>query len=72
MNYTFEQFLAERHAELHPTILDDDLIEAFDDWLAELTSDEWIVLAEKYAIESQKRILSELSTRLEASDVGCV
>lgn len=35
-NQTFEQFLQDIHFQLFPMILDDDLPDAFEDWIAEI------------------------------------
>lgn len=48
MKETFEQFLARRHMLENPMILDDDLPDAFDMWLAGLDVSEVMVYAEKW------------------------
>jgi len=46
---TFIDYLAEKHAEENPTILDDDMPDAFDDWMAELEQEYLIKHADIYA-----------------------
>lgn len=38
----FEDYLMEKFLLENPHILDDDSIDAFDDWLCDLSPDEWI------------------------------
>lgn len=45
----FEEYLMETHAELHPTILDDDLIDAYQDWVCGLDIEDTIKYANDYA-----------------------
>ena len=46
----FEDFLQEKFIESNPTVLDDDIPNAFDDWLSgELDVDDWIRLGNQYA-----------------------
>ena len=48
----FEEFLGEYHCKENPTILDDDLPDAFDDWLAELGGnniEKLVELGDEYA-----------------------
>ena len=47
----FTDYLQTIHMQLHPQILDDDLPDAFDNWLSELDTDELINYADKFAIE---------------------
>ena len=46
---TFESFLADKHAEQNPEILDDMLSDHFNDWLGELEVDDVIDWANEYA-----------------------
>lgn len=50
-NTTFEDFLKETHIELNPQILDDDLPDSFEDWLANLPVEMWLALGEKHSRE---------------------
>ena len=50
---TFEEFLGRMHMEDEPTVLDDDLPDAFDAWLSNLGIDLTIVYAEKWHVEQQ-------------------
>ncbi len=45
----FEYFLAEKHLEAEPQILDDDLPDAFNDWLTTLDVEEFIKYGDEYA-----------------------
>ena len=45
---TFEDFLRERHAELFPTVLDDDMPDHFDNWLGQLDGEEYMEFAQAY------------------------
>ena len=50
---TFEQFLHMKHMEAEPQILDDDLPDAFNDWL-EMDADEFIKLGQEYGDSLRK------------------
>ena len=50
----FEDFLQDYHCKTHPTILDDDLPDAFDEWISGLDIDRWIYLGDKYLAEQLK------------------
>lgn len=43
---TFEEYLEERHTELFPTVLDDDMPDHFDNWVGSLDADEVMRYAE--------------------------
>ena len=45
----FEDFLQCYHCENNPEILDDDLPDAYNDWISDLSVDDWIELGNKYA-----------------------
>ncbi len=45
----FEHYLSFVHAQTHPELLDDDLPDAFGEWMDTLSVDEWIEFADKYA-----------------------
>lgn len=51
MKETFEEFLGRMHMEDEPMVLDDDLPDAFDDWISNIGSDLMIAYAEKWHIE---------------------
>lgn len=59
MRTTFEDFLQEKHAEEYLG-LDDNMPDAFDDWLGELQADDFIALAEAWG-ETIKPSLSASS-----------
>jgi hypothetical protein len=43
----FIKFLQEKHAEAYPMLLDDDMPDAFNDWLGQLDGEEYIAFAEE-------------------------
>jgi len=45
---TFEEFLAEKHCEQNPEILDDNLPDAFNDWLTYIDVQDIIDYANEY------------------------
>lgn len=46
----FEEYLQYKHSEENPELLDDDLPDAYGDWLAGLSEDEWIEYGNKYGL----------------------
>lgn len=48
INMDFEHYLMKVHMEQHPMLLDDDLVDAFNDWLAEEPVDNIIQYAENW------------------------
>lgn len=78
MNRTFEQYLQDRHAEEYVG-LDDEMPDAFNEWLCELDPDYYIKYAEDWAktlvpIEPAKArpildCITELSTRVNQHDI---
>ena len=51
MKESLEDFLKKTHMEDEPTVLDDDLPDAFDAWVSELGSELLIAYAEKWHSE---------------------
>ena len=47
----FEDFLMDYHCKTHPMILDDDLPDAYDDWLCNLEPCDWVDFGDKYLKE---------------------
>lgn len=45
---TFEDYLKDRHIEMFPEILDDDLPDHFDNWLANVEVDDLLTWADLY------------------------
>lgn len=45
----FEEYLAQKHIEEHPEILDDMVSDHYDNWLANLEIDQVISWADEYA-----------------------
>lgn len=44
----FEDYLQEYHMRQNPHLLDDDLPDAYSDWLCDLDTDDWIRLGDSY------------------------
>ena len=57
----FTQWLMYYHTETHPELLDDDLPDAFDNWLSELDGDDYINLAQEWGDERVKDALDQKS-----------
>jgi len=65
---TFEEYLETIHFEENPQLLDDDLPDAFNDWLGELDNDELIIYADQYVkkielevkCQAQSNLISEM------------
>lgn len=55
---TFEEWLQYEHQMENPTILDDDLPDAFNDWVSELTNVDLEVLASRYGQDVAQRDLA--------------
>lgn len=51
----FEEALQEEHSKQHPQVLDDDLPDHFDNWLANLEQEDLIKLADKYGTFASQR-----------------
>jgi hypothetical protein len=51
MKESFEEFLGRMHMADEPMVLDDDLPDAFDNWLSNLGVDLIIAYAEKWHVE---------------------
>lgn len=45
----FEDFLQEKFIESNPSVLDDDIPDAFSDWLQDLDPDDFIIYGNQYA-----------------------
>ena len=61
MKETFEDFLKRTHMEDEPTVLDDDLPDAFDAWLEDLGIELMIAYADKWGLEQGLVTINELS-----------
>lgn len=48
---TFEDFLIYEHAEQYQG-LDDEMPDAFDEWLQDLSADEWIEYGDRFATDT--------------------
>ena len=56
VDYTdFEDYLLDKFIRSNPTILDDDIPDAFDDYLAGLDVDEWLSWGNNYAEVAEKK-----------------
>jgi len=56
----FEDYLQEQHQVENPTILDDDLPDAYGDWIENLSSDEWIVYGNRFARIHSREVIDNL------------
>lgn len=48
MKDNFESYMQKRFMETHPEVLDDELPDACDDWLASLGADEWLIYGDNF------------------------
>jgi hypothetical protein len=62
---TFEEWLQYKHSEWHPELLDDDLPDAYGDWVAGLSEDEWIDYGNRFAKEQLKAQALSYKKRIE-------
>lgn len=53
--YDFEEYLQDKHGELHPEVLDDDIPDHYSDWCAELDVDTLIEWANEFAVLKVKQ-----------------
>lgn len=51
----FEDFLKEKHYEMFPQLLDDDLPDAFDNWLGTLDGEDYIKYGNEALIKAQSK-----------------
>lgn len=65
MRQSFEGYLQERFCEAHPEVLDDDVVDLFDAWLADLEVDELIGYAEAW-----HKGLEAMNGRVKAYEEG--
>lgn len=56
----FEDYLQDRHCAENPEILDDDLPDAYNEWLDGFEQDDWIAHAEIYAKSKVHQAVEEL------------
>ena len=61
MKDNFETYLQDQHANEHPDILDDNMPDAFDDWVSNLDNDEWIRLANQFAYKDKRKVYLALT-----------
>jgi wobble nucleotide-excising tRNase len=54
MSNNFEDFLQDKFIKQNPTVLDDDIPDAFDEWLQELAPEEWIEYGDEYKKEASR------------------
>lgn len=50
---SFNHFLQEKHMEEYPQLLDDDLPDAFEEWIEQLSTDELIKYADEYGEQKE-------------------
>jgi hypothetical protein len=58
---TFDEWLQYKHSEWHPELLDDDLPDAYGDWLAGLSEDEWIDYGNRFAAQFLAQHIQEVN-----------
>lgn len=54
-NQPFEDFLKDKHFEINPQLLDDDLPDAFDNWLGMLDGEDYIKYGNEALSETQRK-----------------
>ena len=74
---SFEDYLQEKHMKDNPEILDDNLPDAFSDWIADLNLDDWLRLGDNYGkaitvammkkLEGLEDVINNLQTKLPSS-----
>jgi len=65
---TFEQYLQQQFGEQEPQVLDDDLPDAFDQWVTELDVETLIIYGDAYARYFAGQTLKEMqAARKEAA-----
>jgi hypothetical protein len=65
---TFDEWLQYKHSEWHPELLDDDLPDAYGEWIAGLSEDEWIDYGNRFAKEQLKAQALSYKKRIEGLD----
>ena len=48
---TFTEYLEQKHSQLNPMVLDDDLPDSFDSWMSELEQDDLLTYGTDYGNE---------------------
>ena len=56
---TFNEYLRNEHSKLHPTILDDDLPDAFDNWIGKMEEGELETYAYQFAEDNVNNEIDE-------------
>jgi|TARA_Y100000310_G_scaffold340218_1_gene435251 hypothetical protein len=59
-NIKFEEFLQGKFMELEPEVLDDDLPDAFDEWLGNIPNDKFIKYGDEFARQIKLEIAKEV------------
>lgn len=62
--YGFEDYLEEVFNEQNPGILDDDLENAFDNWLSQLDGEEYIRYADTFALKLSNMHIADTRERI--------
>ena len=66
---TFEDFLKVKFVEAHPKILDDDLPDAFEEWLVDkLLVNDFIDFADEYASIQKQEIVEEIKRAFDKTE----
>ena len=61
MANNFENFLQEWFSSQNPQILDDDLSDKFNDWLAVLEPESYLLLGQQYGKEIVEKLIEDVS-----------
>jgi len=59
----FEEYLQEMHMKEEPCVLDDDLPDAFSEWLCELDPDDMMIYADTYAAIKATQAIERLEVK---------
>lgn len=60
--HDFEDFLQAQHQKENPTILDDDLPNAYNEWLEYLDEFDWMMYGNTFAQHKVDQIVKEMET----------
>lgn len=67
---TFKDYLSDKFFDQHPEVLDDDMPDRFDDWLAELDIDEVLNYGEQFRTEVIEKLITEIGTHLPGEELS--
>ena len=69
-NKNFEEYLQDAHAEQADGVLDDDMPDDYENWLVDLSSEDWISLGEDFGKEMFNKGQLEPKTILPEDKIG--